>query len=184
MREAFKKAFAARHPEFLAKDGRELIVTAKVEEISSTFETVDDLLASLTSPAADCLTKAYKEAELSPMGDNGKPRTLKLTAWIAHAPKPNLNRDAFNEADLQKAVENGLFQAPYCGMVDYNHDFTAYGAWYSAKYAFDPVAGQQGILAEGFIYAWRYTELADLMLAMQQRQGHIDVSMACHAFGD
>jgi hypothetical protein len=183
MREAFKKAFAARHPEFLAKDGRELIVTAKVEEISSTFETVDDLLASLTSPAADCLTKAYKEAELSPMGDNGKPRTLKLTAWIAHAPKPNLNRDAFTEADLQTAVENGLFQAPYCGMVDYNHDFTAYGAWYSAKYQFDSVAGQNGILAEGFIFAWRYEELANFMLAMQQRQGHIDVSMACMPTG-
>jgi hypothetical protein len=183
MREAFKKAFAARHPEFLAKDGRELIVTAKVEEISSTFETVDDLLASLTSPAADCLTKAYKEAELSPMGDNGKPRTLKLTAWIAHAPKPNLNRDAFTEADLQTAVENGLFQAPYCGMVDYNHDFTAYGAWYSAKYQFDSVAGQNGILAEGFIFAWRYEELANSMLAMQQRQGHIDVSMACMPTG-
>lgn len=187
MREAFKKAFAARHPEFLAKDGRELIVTAKVEEISSTFETVDDLLASLTSPAADCLTKAYKEAELSPMGDNGKPRTLKLTAWIAHAPKPNLNRDAFVEADLQKAVENGLFQAPYCGMVDYNHDFTAYGAWYSAKYQFDSAAdegrGQYGIIAEGFIFAWRYEELGNAMLAMQQRQGHIDVSMACMPAG-
>jgi hypothetical protein len=180
MREAFKTAFAARNPEFLAKGGRELIVTAQVEEISSKFETVEQLLASFDSPEAIVnLMLAYKEAELSPIGENGKPRTLKLTAWIAHAPKPNLNRDAFNEADLQKAVENGLFQAPYCGMVDYNHDFTAYGAWYSAKYAFDPVAGQQGILAEGFIYAWRYTELADLMLAMQQRQGHIDVSMAC-----
>lgn len=180
MREAFKTAFAARNPEFLAKGGRELIVTATVEEISSKFETVEQLLASFDSPeAVASLNKAYKEAELSPIGENGKPRTLKLSAWIAHAPEPNLNRDAFKEADLQKAVDDGLFQAPYCGMVDYNHDFTAYGAWYSAKYQFDPVAGQYGILAEGFIYAWRYTELADLMLAMQQRQGHIDVSMAC-----
>lgn len=180
MREAFKTAFAARNPEFLAKGGREMIVTAKVEEISSKFETVEQLLASFESPeAVASLNKAYKEAELSPIGENGKPRTLKLTAWIAHAPKPNLNRDAFKEADLQKAVEDGLFQAPYCGMVDYNHDFTAYGAWYSASYQFDTVAGQYGILAEGFLYAWRYTELADLMLAMQQRQGHIDVSMAC-----
>jgi hypothetical protein len=180
MREAFKTAFAARNPEFLAKGGREMIVTATVEEISSKFDTVEQLIASFDSPeAVASLNKAYKEAELSPIGDNGKPRTLKLTAWIAHAPKPNLNRDAFTEADLKAAVDNDLFQAPYCGMVDYNHDFTAYGAWYSASYKYDSVAGQYGILAEGFIHAWRYTELADLMLAMQQRQGHIDVSMAC-----
>jgi hypothetical protein len=120
-------------------------------------------------------------AAVSPVGPNQKPRMLQLTAWIAHAGTPNLNDRAFVAEDLREAVERGLFQAPYFGMIDFNHDFESYGVWYSAEFAYDADAGQWGILAQGALFAWRYTELADKVLAMQARQGYIDVSMAAMA---
>jgi hypothetical protein len=126
------------------------------------------------------MKRSGREASLSPVGPNGHPRMLKITAWMCHAGRPNRNRDAFTEDDLKAAVENGLFGAPYFGAVDWNHDFHPYGVFYSAKYAYDPVAEAWGVLAEGAIFAWRYEELADRILAMQQRnEGLIAVSMSC-----
>lgn len=126
------------------------------------------------------MKRSGREAALSPVGPNGHPRMLKITAWMCHAGKPNRNRDAFTEDDLKAAVENGLFGAPYFGAVDWNHDFHPYGVFYSTKYAYDPVAEAWGVLAEGAIFAWRYEELADRILAMQQRnEGVIAVSMSC-----
>lgn len=122
---------------------------------------------------------AQKEAALAPYTEDMKPRMLLISAWICHAGKPNLNRDAFVAEDLEAAVQEKLFQPPYFGMIDFNHDFSAYGVWYDAKYEFDPVANEYGVIAEGAIFAWRYEELTDKVLAMQARQGHIDVSMAC-----
>lgn len=187
MRESFKEAMGE---EFINRGGREHLATATVEDCLS-----EDSLAQFQIRMAaslvvakesnvdqliqDAFRKALKEASVSPVGANSKPRMLKLTAWIAHAGKPNRNRDAFTEGDLKAAVEGGMFAAPYFGMVDYNHDFNLYGVWYSAKYAYDPTAEAFGIIAEGAIFAWRYEELADKMLAMQSRLGHIDVSMAC-----
>lgn len=138
-------------------------------------------------PDTDTLTLAqkalhiagYNEAAVSPVGDNGKPRMLKITAWIAHAGKPNRNGDAFVAEDLKAAVEGDLFAPPYFGMIDFNHDFSSYGAWFKATYAYDPQAEAWGILAEGAIFAWRYTDLADKLLATMQRDGTIPVSMAC-----
>lgn len=123
---------------------------------------------------------SFKLAGEAPAGMvvDGKPRMLKMTAWLCHADVINGNRYLFTDEDLRKVVADGVFQAPYFGMVDYNHDFSLYGVWYSAKYEFDPVANANGILAEGVLFAWRYSELADRMLAMQVRQGHIDVSVA------
>jgi hypothetical protein len=118
-------------------------------------------------------------AEVDPIGANQKPRMLQLSAWIAHSGPPNLNDMAFTDVDLASVVKAGLFQPPFFGMIDFNHDFTSYGAWYKAQFLFDPKVQQWGILAEGAIFAWRFTDLADKMLAMQMRQGHIDVSMAC-----
>jgi hypothetical protein len=104
---------------------------------------------------------------------------LLLSAWICHANAVNQNGMAFLEEDLKTAVDNGLFNAPFLGMIDFNHDFNAYGCWYSARYTFDPVAQQYGILAEGALFAWRYESLADRVLAMQDRLGFVNVSMAC-----
>lgn len=162
-------------------------VTVKDEGVDDELVTAALRQAGESSEAEKALQQILvdittaREAAVGPVGDNGKPRMLLLTAWIAHAGKPNKNRDAFTEDDLKAAVEAGLFSAPYFGMIDFNHDFQAYGAWYSAKYEFDPVAGLWGIIAEGAIFAWRYEELADRVLAMQQRLGHVDVSMACMA---
>lgn len=147
------------------------VIPASIREMSD----VDALLPI----ASAALEKAGHKTAAEPMvGENGKPRMLQLTAWIAHAGKPNRNGQAFLEEDLNAAVEKGLFSAPYFGMIDFNHDFSAYGVWHRAKYAYDPVAEEFGILAEGALFAWRYKDLADKLLATMQRHGHIDVSMA------
>lgn len=122
---------------------------------------------------------AGREAALSPIDGDARPRMLKITAFIAHAGPPNRNGDAFLLEDLEEVVRGGLFSPPHLGMIDFNHDFSAYGAWYATSLVYDTAAQQYGILAEGAIWAWRYEELANTLLAMQQRQGHIAVSMAC-----
>lgn len=118
-------------------------------------------------------------AEVGPIGPNDKPRMLQISAFIAHAGPANRNRQAFREADLQRVVSEGLFRAPYFGMIDYNHDFVARGAWYATEWAFDNEAGQYGILAHGAVWAWRYNDIAEEFLAQQARQGFVDVSMSC-----
>lgn len=127
-------------------------------------------------------TAGIQEAA-GPITDSGLPRMMKLTAWIAHAGPANSNGDAFLEEDLQEVVAHGLFQPPYLGMVDFNHDFFPYGAWYNARYEYDPIAGQYGIIAEGAMFAWRFNEIADKILAEQSRNGSCAVSMACIAQG-
>jgi hypothetical protein len=114
-----------------------------------------------------------------PIGPNQKPRMLHLSAFICHAGQPNRNGAGFLAEDLQEAVDSGLFAAPYFGMIDWNHDFTAYGCWYRAEWAFDTKANEWGILAHGALFAWRYGDIADKVLAMQARQGWVDVSMSC-----
>lgn len=182
MREAFKTALGE---DFLARGGCEILSKAQVEVSEDASAPLLDCLHQAAEQAdvddliREAFRRALREASVSPVGANGKPRMLKLTAWIAHAGKANRNRDAFLEEDLKAAVEERLFAAPYFGMVDYNHDFNLYGVWYQTKFAYDPSAEAYGIVAEGAIFAWRFEELADKMLAMQARQGFIDVSMAC-----
>lgn len=160
------------------KDRMTLIpVRATVREV----EVSEAAVRQAINLAIERANKGQKQdtAAVDPVGENQKPRMLQISAWICHAGKPNLNRQSFVDTDLADAVGEGLFRPPYFGMIDYNHDFNSYGAWYNARYAFDHVAQQWGILAEGAIFAWRYTDLADKMLAMQQRLGFIEVSMAC-----
>lgn len=121
------------------------------------------------------------EEAAGPITESGKPRMLKLTGWMAHDGPANLNKDAFLGEDLKEVAAENLFAPPYLGMVDFNHDFFPYGAWYSARYEFDPLANQYGLLAEGTMFAWRFTEMADKILAEQSRNGYIPVSMACIA---
>lgn len=147
-------------------------VTAQLSEMSE--DTLENLTGLKTAVEAnDSLRRAA-----GPLDDTGRQRMLKVTAWIAHGGPANANGDAFLEKDLESAVEKNLFQAPYFGMMDFNHDFEAYGVWYDAKYGYDSNVGEFGILAEGAMFAWRYTDLADKMLAEQSREGTIKVSMA------
>lgn len=196
MREAFRKALGE---EFLSKGGREILVRAKLEDSATSFSTAEQLLQIVTAASQrevspdiiSLLTelsvrkaKVETAEDTGPVGPNSMPRMLKVTAFIAHGGGlPNRNGDAFIDEDLRAAVDKGLFAAPYFGMIDHNHDFNAYGVWYNSRFALDPETQTNGILAEGAVFAWRYTDLADRMLAQQQRQGHMDVSMGCIAQG-
>lgn len=153
---------------------------ARLLPIQVTVETLDD---SYTEAVLAHMAEEGVEEAAAPITETGLPRMLKLTAWIAHAGPANRNGDSFLAEDLQEVVANGLFQPPHLGMVDFNHDFFPYGAWYSAKFEFDPKAGEFGILAEGTIFAWRFSEIADKILAEQSRNGSVAVSMACIAQG-
>jgi hypothetical protein len=152
--------------------------------VKATAKEFDASEAGLKSAILAAIEKASAHdtaGATDPIGANGHPRMLQLSGWIVYADEINKNYRMFTPGDLEESVANGMFKAPFFGMIDYNHDFSLYGVWYDAKYAFDEVAGKWGIYAEGVMFAWRYTELADKMLAMQARQGHIDLSMACLA---
>jgi hypothetical protein len=157
---------------------RYIPVAALLEEVTLTSPELEDTVV-------EAMERAHMDvASPALIGDNEKPRMLKLTAWIAHGgSKPNGNRQGFRSEDLEQRVNEGLFGAPYFGMVDFNHQFDSLGVWYSAKWEYDPKAEEWGILAEGALFAWRYAEITDRLLAMQARNGFIDVSMACIGLG-
>lgn len=137
-------------------------VAAQVEEM----EEVDDvLLEDLTKANADLLDKT------------GKPRMLRITAWIAHE-GVNLNGDGFLRSDLEEVIDAGLFRSPNIGMIDWDHDFTPIGAWTSAKGDIDPKTGTYGILAEGAVFAWRFPEQTAYIEKTQKEKGNVPVSMA------
>jgi len=142
---------------------------------------IENFEGDIPSAAIARLAADGMETATSPITESGKPRILKISAWIAHSGAANLNSDAFLAEDLQEVATKGLFAPPYLGMVDFNHDFNPYGAWYSARYEFDPIANEYGLLAEGMLFAWRFEELADKLVAEQVRSGSIPVSMACIA---
>jgi hypothetical protein len=155
-----------------------LPITASVRE----FEPGEDILKSAILAALETARAGRQEvAAVDPIGPNNMPRMLQLSGWITYSDEVNANARAFTKADLEEVVANGMFKAPFFGMIDYNHDFNLYGVWYETKFAYDEVAQQWGIWGEGVIFAWRYTELADKMLAMQARNGNIKLSMACLA---
>lgn len=110
---------------------------------------------------------------------NERPYMLQVVAWMCHAPEPNRNNEGFRPQDLELLAQNGLFQAPYFGAVDENHDFLPRGAWYSAEWAYDETAKQYGLLVKGAIWAWAYPEFADKLLRQQAEKGFLDFSMAC-----
>lgn len=159
----------------LMKAGQAFVVPAEalIEEMGTeTSELTEVLEASFKA--------AGQAAAVSPI-QNGKPRMMKVTAWMAHADIFNRNQHGFKKEDIDEVMEGNLFAPPYLGMIDFNHEFEAHGAWYSAKLAFDsrPHVQAWGIMVEGAVWAWRYQELANIMLANMQRNGFIDVSMVC-----
>ena len=121
--------------------------------------------------------KGFALAAGAPPIQNGKPRMVFMSAWIAHEGR-NLNGDAFVKEELESRVEEGLFIPPYSGMVDLDHDFVARGFWYKAALAFDERVKKWGIFAHGALWAWRFPELSDTLLAEMHRNGFINVSMA------
>lgn len=154
---------------------------ATVKEMEVTEES---LRSAINLALVQAKAGKAEKAEVDPVGPNNQPRMLQVTAFLCHAldpenPEPNLNNRGFTKADLEEVVANGMFKAPFFGMIDWNHDFSLYGVWYHTELALDPQTNTWGILAHGALFAWRYTELADKVLAMQARQGHVDVSMSC-----
>lgn len=139
-------------------------------------ETEYNLVLSCLAQAAESEVLALTEAAPSPIVD-GRPRMLHITAFIVHE-GTNSNGQAFVGEELEQIVANGLFQPPYAGMIDFNHDFEPRGFWYNSKYVFDPEADRMGILAEGAVWAWKFPMLADLVLAEQTRRGSVAVSIS------
>jgi hypothetical protein len=148
----------------------EYAVTASVREATdSDFEELKESSAQ----------KEYELAAADPVVD-GKPRMLMLTAWIAHE-KKNLNNQVFIKEELKARVIQGLFAPPHAGMIDFDHDYEPRGFWYKASMAYDTKAERWGIIASGAVWAWRFPEFANLILAEMQRSGSIPVSMAARA---
>ena len=139
--------------------------------------TVDSFEAEVEAEVLNRLVSEGVREAAEPV-ENGRPRMLKLTAWMAHSGPANRNGDAFLDEDLREIASDGLFTPPYVGIMDFNHDFTPYGVWYSAEFKYNEVAQQNGLLVEGALFAWRFPELADKVLAEQSRKGYVDVSMA------
>ena len=160
------------------------IVNAEVTPLEGeeAFQTVTASLTETLSETSDEsiveMFEDLKTAAQDPILD-GRPRMLHITAVIVHE-GVNSNGDGFYAEDLQKAVsERKLFKDGYGGMIDINHDFTPVGYWYDAEYILDPATQTAGILAKGAIWAWRFPEVADKILADQHRNGTVPVSMTC-----
>jgi hypothetical protein len=160
----------------------EYVVTATVRSVEDSPE-FDDLVQHITADLKDQVewldsdAVTNRQARPAPMVD-GRPRMLHITAWIAHEGANN-NGHAFVASELEQVVnERLLFRAGYAGLLDFDHDGEPRGYWYSAEYAFDPVAKRSGILAQGAVWAWRFPQLADQMLAEMGRNGHVNVSMS------
>lgn len=109
----------------------------------------------------------------------GKPRMLHIAAMIVHE-GTNRNGDKFLAEELSTAVNSStLFADGYAGIIDIEHDFTPVGYWYKSEYTTDPKTGTRGILAHGAVWAYLFPEVTDKILAQQQREGFVRVSMAC-----
>lgn len=158
---------------------KERITYLSVEANVNEFDSTDDKLLPLIVAAIEKAAKGDKDvASVDPVGENRMPRMLQLSGFLTYPDEVNLNDRAFTKADLDECIANGMFRAPFFGMIDYNHDFTLYGVWYNAEMRYDTANAKWGIWGDGVIFAWRYGELANNMLAMQQRNGHIKLSVA------
>lgn len=149
------------------EDDLGVITASLLEKLEvSKNEGLKDIYTDLKTAAADPIY-------------NGRPRMLHISAVIVHE-GINRNGDGFYADDLRKAVmEKKLFKDGYAGMIDVNHDFMPVGYWYDAEFITDPATNTAGILAKGAIWAWRFPEVADKILADQHRNGSVPVSMSC-----
>lgn len=147
--------------------------------------------ADLSDAESAVLADATKQAGVDPIGPDGKPAILRISAWMCHAlPSVNLNRAAFVGEELQ-ALSYTLFRAPQFGLIDVNHaavrswstDEKMVGVWTKADWAFDQQAldgkGCWGLLASGVVFSWAFPEVATMLLGEQARHGSVAVSMTC-----
>ncbi len=155
---------------------RNYVVKASVREASS--EQDFDLIrtAALLTKIDETVISEIQTAA-GPLDDEGRPRMLILSSWIAHEGR-NTNGQVFIKEELKTAVAKGLFQPPHGGLIDLDHDFSPRGFWFTSKYAFDEVAETWGIVAEGAIWAWRFEDLSNALIAETQRNGYTFVSMS------
>jgi len=119
---------------------------------------------------------------------NGVPTVMRIVAWMCHE-GVNDNRLSFVKEELPAAAAK--IAAPNFLVMDRNHsavyqyegDQRIIGIWYKADYAFDPKArsgqGAWGIITTGVMFAWANPEIANAMLAEQERNGKLNFSMAC-----
>lgn len=158
----------------MATEPVELLVAAQVSALDENM--VEELLAAAPSMVTDKFS--LESAARVPPIVNGRPRMLHLDAWIVHE-GGNDNGHFFIASDLKKAVDQRkLFEAPYGGVIDFNHDLTPIGYWYAAEYQFDSEAEKYGIKAKGAIWAWLFPEKTDKILAQQEKNGRVDFSMS------
>lgn len=143
---------------------------ATVEEVEADEGIVERVQAGMR--------QAGQTAAAPMVGPNEKPRMLVFTSWMVHAGAPNANGDAFLADDLQARVREGLFQPPYFGMVDFNHSFVPVGVLFSSAWKYHEAAAEWGIEVQGAVFAWKFPELADTLLAEQSRHGFIRTSAA------
>lgn len=148
------------------------IILAEATVKEATDQDIDAIAKS--SPE---FVQSFKNAASDYVGKDGKPRMLLVTAWMAHEGR-NGNGQAFVRQELERKVQEGLFIPPHAGIIDFNHDFEPRGYWYKTSFAYDPASESWGIVASGAVWAWRFPELADALLAEMHREGTVAVSMA------
>jgi hypothetical protein len=151
---------------------REFIVKATVHEADA-----QDFAELETNPDFVRNFKMSYDEAAGPIGKDGKPRMLLITTWMAHEGR-NLNGQVFIKVELEQKVRDGLFSPPHAGMIDFDHDFDPRGFWYNSSFAYDQNAEKWGIILNGAIWAWRFDELSNMLLAEMQREGFINVSMS------
>lgn len=149
--------------------------------------------ADSLSSKETALVAQFEEAGGPPLITDGKPTVIRFVAWMAHAsadakkPYINANRLAFVKEELYEAAAKIGGTNPL--VMDFNHSAVrpsyyedsqkVIGIWHSASVAFNEKAEAWGILAQGVMFAWAHPEIANSLLADQERLGHVRFSMAC-----
>jgi hypothetical protein len=164
-----------------SKNVTPLFVEAKVSAVAEeqVFDKISDSLVTANfGSSTEEIVEEIVKAKVSPVV-NGRPRMLQVSAIIAHEGE-NRNRDAFFADELKEIVASqNLFKGAYAGLLDINHNFTPYGYWYDSEFLYDDIADAFAILAHGAVWAWRFPDMADKLIATQARNGKVGVSMAC-----
>lgn len=158
---------------------------ARVVEISGKVQPVAELSDEDRAALVFATEQGITAGGPDPITD-GKPTLMRVVAWMCHE-GVNRNGDAFVAEELPSAAAKVTARNPL--VMDWNHAAIVggpgriIGVWSKLDYAFDKQArsgqGAWGILAEGVMFAWAYPDIADTMLAEQERKGKVDFSMAC-----
>lgn len=102
-------------------------------------------------------------------------KLLLIKGLMVHSDVRNGNGMGFKEEDLKEVLEQGLFQPPRFGIMDYEHNFVVHGIWFNAKEVEDE--GTMAIETEGVFFAWLYPSMAEEILGRYQ-MGKLYFSMA------